>query len=65
MRTKDDFRRQIKTQCFNGGNSGGGGYHSACPCCCKFRFHGRNNDRQLLRRIVRRRVKLNLQNEIQ
>lgn len=56
MRTRDEMRREIKKECLNGGSSRGGGYHSACGCCTKFRFHGRNNDRQLVRRIARKRI---------
>ena len=57
METKDDFRRELKLHCPNGGGSR---YHShswGCTCCVKFRLVGHKNHRNLLRRKIRRHFK--------
>ena len=60
--TNDPFRRQLKILCKNHKrNNRPFGHNWGCPCCQPFRMTGRNNHKQLARRIARKR----LRNEIQ
>jgi hypothetical protein len=66
MRTKDTFRAALKVFCHNHKrNNRSIGHNWGCPCCVPFRMIGRNNNKHLARRIVRRRVKRNIQSEIE